>query len=63
MIENTISQIDNEVNRIIDENNLIKLARDENDPRRSLFDSDDLREFRGLLNFEEAVSPVGGEDF
>ena len=56
IVESTISQIDNEVNRIIDENNLIKLVEDENDPRRSLFDSDELREFRGVIYLEDIDS-------
>ena len=50
--EESISQIQSNIDDIVDKYNLFEFIKDENDQRRGFFKPDDLREFGGLMNLE-----------
>ena len=50
--DDSILEIQTNIDNIIDENNFKKFIDNKQDPRRTLFERDELREFRGLVYLE-----------
>ena len=61
IIDNSLVDIQNKIDNIISKDNLKKFIDDTQDPRRSLFDREELREFKGLIYIEE-VDVTDAED-
>ena len=49
IVDDSILEIQNKIDNITAENNLKKFIDNNQDPRQTLFERDDLREFRGLV--------------
>ena len=61
IIDDSLVNIQNKIDNIISKDNFKKFIDDTQDPRRSLFNREELREFKGLIYIEE-VDVTDAED-
>ena len=62
IIDDSIVNIQNKIDDIISKNNFKKFIDNKQDPRRSLFNREELREFTGLIYIEDVVDVADVED-